>query len=252
MSDIRLLIVDDEPLIRLGIRSAVGKMAGVTVLSECGRGADAIQAMESLPVNLVLLDIQLPDCTGFDVVSHVGAERMPMVIFVTAYDEYAVRAFELNAVDYLLKPFDSERLRSSIERARRRLAADDPTALARQLQALLQLKDHGRPERIVVRQADRYDFVAVESIDRIESASNFVQLHCANRIYLIGDTMNNMESRLDSKRFMRIHRQHIVNVERVVAIHPIMNGTYELELNNGVRIASGRQYKGSIQALMRS
>jgi two-component system, LytTR family, response regulator len=169
-------------------------MADVKVLSECGRGADAIHAIESLRVDLVLLDIQLPDCTGFDVVSHVGAERMPIVIFVTAYDEYAVMAFELNAVDYLLKPFDSERLRASIERARRRLAADDPRTLARQLQALVELKDRGIPERIVVRQADRYVFVAVESIDRIESASNFVQLYCAHQTYLISDTMNNMES----------------------------------------------------------
>jgi two-component system LytT family response regulator len=185
-------------------------------------------------------------------VGRVGPERMPLVIFVTAYDDYAVKAFELNAVDYLLKPFDGERLRASIERARRRLAADDPTTLVRGLQALVELKDRGRPERIVVRQSDRYDFVAVDSIDRIESASNYVQLYCANQTYLVSDTMNNMEGKLDPMRFLRIHRQHIVNVERVVAIHPIMNGSYELELRNGVRIASGRQYKASIQALMRT
>ena len=252
MSDIRLLIVDDEPLIRRGIRTMLATMPGVTVLSECGTGADAIQAIGSLPANLVLLDVQLPDCTGLEVVCHVGPERMPLVIFVTAYDEYAVRAFELNAVDYLLKPFDGDRLRSSIERARRRLAADDPTALARRLHALIEPHEHSRRERIVVRQSDHYDFVVVDTIDRIESASNFVQLYCANQTYLVSDTMNNMESKLDPKRFLRVHRQHIVNVERVVAIHPIVNGSYELELRNGVRISSGRQYKGSIQALLRA
>jgi two-component system LytT family response regulator len=252
MSDIRLLIVDDEPLIRLGIRSALEKMAGMTVLGECANGAEAVQAIGSMPVNLVLLDVQLPDCTGLELVSQVGAERMPMVIFVTAYDQYAVRAFELNAIDYLLKPFDADRLRSSIERARRRLEADVPSELARRLHELLKRADPGRPERIAVRQSDRYDFVAVDTIDRIESASNFVQLYCAEKTYLISDTMNHMASKLDPKRFLRIHRQHIVNVERVIAIHPIMNGCYELELRSGVRVASGRQYKESIQALMRS
>ena len=251
MSDMRLLIVDDEPLIRLGMRAALGEMTGVTVLGECGTGADAIQAIASSAVDLVLLDVQLPDCTGLEVVSHFGPEHMPMVIFVTAYDEYAVRAFELNAVDYLLKPFDGERLRSSIERARRRLDAEDPTALVRQLHALIELNDRDRSERIVVRQSDRYDFVTVESIDRIESASNFVQLYCGSQTYLVSDTMNNMERKLSPKRFMRIHRQHILNVERIVAIHPIVNGCYEIELRNGVRIASGRQYKGAIQALYR-
>ena len=252
MSGIRVLIVDDEPLIRLGIRSALEKLAGVTVLGECANGADAMQAISSLPVNLVLLDVQLPDCTGLELVSQVGPARMPMVIFVTAYDDYAVKAFELNAVDYLLKPFDADRLHSSIEQARRRLGADAPSELAGRLHALIELADPGRAKRIVVRQSDRYDFVVVDTIDRIESASNFVQLYCADRTYLVSDTMNNMARKLDPKRFLRVHRQHIINVERVVAIHPIMNGSYELELRNGVRVASGRQYKQSILALMRS
>jgi two-component system LytT family response regulator len=252
MNDIRLLIVDDEPLIRLGIRSILATMDGVTVLGECGRGADAIEAINSRAIDLVLLDVLLPDCTGMEVVSNVGPERMPMVIFVTAYDEYAVRAFELNAVDYVLKPFDAERLRAGVERARRRLTAGESTALARQLRALLELSDDDRPARIVVRQSGRYDFVAVHDIDRIEAASNFVQLYCATRTFLVSDTMKRMESKLNPQHFMRIHRQHIVNMQRVVAIHPIINGCFELELRSGVRIASGRQYKESIQRFIQS
>jgi two-component system, LytTR family, response regulator len=252
MSDIRLLVVDDEPLIRLGIRSGLAKLQGVSVLGECATGAEAIRAIAGQPLDLVLLDVQLPDCTGFDVVNEVGAERMPMVIFATAFEEYAVRAFDLNAVDYLLKPFDEDRLRSSIERARQRLQAFDPKGLARQLQELLKSSGRPLPERIVVRHRDHFEFVPVEAIDWIESANNYIQLHCATKTHLVTDTMSNMEKKLDSRQFRRVHRQHIVNIGRVVMIHPIMNGSYELELRNGVRVASGRQYKATIQELMQT
>ena len=251
MSTLRLLIVDDEPLIRMGIRQGLSKVAGVEIVGECESGSDAIRAILSGGVDLVLLDVQMPDCTGLDVVRQIGPERMPMVVFVTAYDEYAVKAFELNAVDYLLKPFDDERLRRSVERARERHANHTSTgpALTQQLQALLNA-NRAWSERFVVRNTDRYEFVPVESIEWIESADNYVQLHCGAKTHLMGETLTKMEERLDPAKFRRIHRCRIVNVSRITAIHPLLNGTYSVELRNGTRLATGRQYKDAIQGLL--
>jgi two-component system, LytTR family, response regulator len=250
MSNLRVLIVDDEPLIRLGVRHGLAGLAGIEVAGECESGEQAMQAILSQQIDLVLLDVQMPDCTGLDVVRQIGPQRMPMVIFVTAYDEYAVKAFEMNAVDYLLKPFDDERLRASIERARERHATRNQSALTQQLQALL----HTRREwsdRFVVRNTDRYEFVAVESIEWIESADNYVQLHCGTKMHLLGETLTGVQEKLDPRKFQRIHRCRIVNVSRITAIHPMVNGTYSVELRNGTRLTTGRQYKDAIQSLIR-
>jgi two-component system LytT family response regulator len=250
MNSLRVLIVDDEPLIRAGIRSGLTGLAQIEVAAECGSGAEAMQALASMPVDLVLLDVQMQDCTGLDVVERVGPERMPAVIFVTAYDEYAVRAFELNAVDYLLKPFDDTRLRRSVERARDRIHANRQSDLAAQLQALLDSRAKKWPERIVVKDGERFDFVPVDSIDWIESANNYVQLHCGSRQHLLGESLTNLEARLNPARFLRIHRGRIVNVSRILAVHPLLGGTYELELRSGTRLSTGRQYKNAIQSLL--
>jgi two-component system LytT family response regulator len=250
MSNLRLLIVDDEPLIRLGVRNGLAGLAGIEVVGECGSGEQAIQAILSQQIDLVLLDVQMPDCTGLDVVRQVGPQRMPMVIFVTAYDEYAVKAFEMNAVDYLLKPFDDERLRNSIERARQRHATRNQSALTQQLQALLDTRREWS-DRFVVRNTDRYEFVAVESIEWIESADNYVQLHCGTKMHLLGETLTGVQEKLDPRKFQRIHRCRIVNVSRITAIHPMVNGTYSVELRNGTRLTTGRQYKDAIQGLIR-
>src|ERR1700687_135088 len=163
MSNLRLLIVDDEPLIRLGVRNGLSRLNGIEVVGECESGEQAIQAISSQQIDLVLLDVQMPDCTGLDVVRQIGPRRMPMVIFVTAYDEYAVKAFELNAVDYLLKPFDNQRLRNSVERDRARIAVHKQNVLAEQLQMLLDSRTRKWPERIVVKDGERFDLVPVES-----------------------------------------------------------------------------------------
>jgi two-component system LytT family response regulator len=252
MFSLRVLIVDDEPLIRAGLRSGLAKLDKIELLAECGTGAEAVQAILSQPVDLVLLDVQLPDCTGLEMIRQVGSAHMPMVIFVTAYDEYALNAFELNAVDYLLKPFNDERLARSIERARERLAGSGQQALSRQLQQLLASQTRGTLERLVVRNGDRYEFVAVETIDWIESADNYVQLHCGTRSLLHSETLNSLQEKLDPQRFTRVHRRRIINLSRIRAVHPILNGTYELEMNSGVRLTSGRQYKDAIQSLIRS
>jgi two-component system LytT family response regulator len=250
MSDLRVLIVDDEALIRLGVRNGLAALAGIEVVGECESGEQAVQAILSQQIDLVLLDVQMPDCTGLDVVRQIGPQQMPMVIFVTAYDEYAVKAFEMNAVDYLLKPFDDERLRNSIERARERQATRNQSALTQQLQTLLDTRREWS-DRFVVRNTDRYEFVAVESIEWIESADNYVQLHCGAKMHLLGETLTGVQEKLDPRKFQRIHRCRIVNVSRITAIHPMVNGTYSVELRNGTRLTTGRQYKDAIQGLIR-
>lgn len=252
MHKLRILIVDDEPLIRTGIRNGLSSIDAVEITGECGSGMQAIETILSQKPDVVLLDVQMPDCTGLEVVRRIGVEQMPAVVFVTAYDEYAVKAFELNAVDYLLKPFDEERLRASIERVRQRIAAREQTDLTSRLQALLDSSGQKWPERIVVRNGERFDFVPVDSIDWIESANNYVQLHCAARQHLLGETLTNIERRLDPRKFLRIHRCRIVNLTRIVAVHPMLSGTYEMELRGGVRLTSGRQYKDAVQELIRA
>jgi two-component system LytT family response regulator len=250
MSIIRTLIVDDEPLIRTGIRSGLASISGVGIVGECENGAQAVQAILSERPDLVLLDVRMPDCTGLDVVRQVGVERMPMVVFVTAYDEYAIKAFEINAVDYLLKPFDEERLRNSIDRARQRLAARSQAVLTQQLQALIAARDQKWPQRLVVKNGERYEFVAVDLIDWIESANNYVELHCGPKAYLFGETLSSLETRLDPDRFLRIHRCRIVNLSRIVAVHPMLNGAYQVQLRDGVRLGTGRQYRQAMQRLL--
>jgi two-component system LytT family response regulator len=250
MSILRLLLVDDEPLIRKGLRNALSSVPDIEIIGECASGREAIQAIARYRPDLVLLDVQMPDCSGLDVVREVGPQNMPAVIFVTAYDDYAVSAFELNAVDYVLKPFEETRLWESIERARRRIVQDSQPVFSQKLQALLESQLRKWPDRIVVRNSERYEFVRVESIDWIESANNYVQLHCGPKQYLLGETMTNLESRLDPTKFVRVHRGRIVNVSRVVAAHPLLGGSYEMELAGGIRITTGRQFKEVVQKLI--
>jgi two-component system LytT family response regulator len=252
MNLLRVLIVDDEPLIRAGIRQGLAGMENIEVAAECGSGSEAMRLLAAQSFDIVLLDVQMPDCTGLDVVERIGPVHMPAVIFVTAFDEYAVRAFELNAVDYLLKPFDDMRLRRSVERAAQRIDQRHQSNLTAQLQALLNARAKKWPERIVVKDGERFDFVPVESIDWIESANNYVQLHCGSRRHLLSESLTSLEGRLNPTRFLRVHRGRIVNLSRIEAIHPLLGGAYELELRSGTRLTTGRQYKDQIQALLRS
>jgi len=250
MNTLRLLIVEDEPLIRAGIRKDVSGMPSVQVVGESGCVADAVEAIRSSEPDLVLLDVQLPDGTGFDVVREVGPERMPAVVFVTAYDKYAIQAFEVNAVDYLLKPFDESRLRASIDRARKLVS--QRSAFIRQLEGLIEAHETQWLQRLVVRSGDRFDFVPVDSIDWIESANNYTVLHCRSKDYVFGENLTSLENRLDPARFSRVHRCHIVNVTRIVAASAIAGGVYELELRGGARIKTGRHYTEGIRRLLKA
>lgn len=248
-SALRVLIVDDEPMIRSGIRHDLDGLASVQVAGECGCAAEAIETLRSGQFDLVLLDVQMPDGTGFDVIREVGPRHMPAVVFVTAYDTYAIQAFDVNAVDYLLKPFDDIRLRASIERARERLSR--PGEVLRHLESLLKARGERWTERLVVRTADRFDFVPVESIDWIESANNYTLLHCRSKDYLYGENLTALERLLDPSRFVRVHRSHMVNLARIVGVNAIAGGVYELELQGGARVGTGRQYSGRIRRLLK-
>jgi two-component system LytT family response regulator len=247
---LRVLVVDDEPLIRLGIRRVLEAVPDVVVAGECGAGPEAIAALSSGAHDLVVLDVQMPGCSGLDVVREVGPSRMPAVIFLTAFDEYAVQAFEVNAVDYVLKPFEPERLALAVARARNRIATRAESTLAARLEALLSSRREPALERLVVRDGERYELVTVDAIDWVEAANNHVQLHCGARRHLLAETLTSLERRLDPRRFLRVHRSRIVNATRVVAVHVLMGGAYELELRDGTRLTSGRQYREAVQSLI--
>lgn len=249
MKTFRLLIVDDEPLIRSGIRDGLSERGDVEIAGECGSVSEALDFLRSDEVDLVLLDVELPDGKGFDVIRRMGPDRMPPVVFVTAYDKYAIQAFEVNAVDYLLKPFDQSRLLASVDRVRDRLAGSGD-ALARRLEALLQARETQWSQTLVVRNGDRFDFVSVMSVDWIEAANNYAVLHCGGVDHVFGETLASLETRLDPAKFLRVHRSTIVNAARIVAVHTMIGGVYELELRGGTRVKTGRQYRDRIRKLL--
>lgn len=250
MSSLRLLIVDDEPLIREGIRDGLSGEEGIEVIGECDCGSRAIDAILSVRPDLVLLDVQMPDCSGIEVVRRIGPQRMPAVIFVTAYDEYAVSAFELNAVDYLLKPFDDDRLRAAIGRARQRISLQRGDSLTQQLRALLETKELKWPKRLALRDGDGFSLVPVDTVDWIESANNYVVIHCGPKQHIMGETLTNLVGSLNPDQFLRIHRCRIVNVSRIAAVRPFLSGTYQLELRNGTRLSSGKLYGDAVRRLI--
>ncbi len=246
---LRVWIADDEALIRRSILRTLGDQSDVLVVGESTSVRDTVTALRTHSIDLLLLDVQMHEGSGFDVVAQIGPETMPAVIFITAHDQYAIRAFEVAACDYLLKPFDGERLSRSIDRARELITARRGGILARQLEMLLAQQAERWPERLAVRSGERIDLVSVEKIDSIESANNYVVLHCGTRQYTMAETLTGLTAKLDPKRFMRVHRGRIVNTSKIVAIHPMFSGTYELELRGGLRIATGRLYKAEIQKL---
>jgi two-component system LytT family response regulator len=255
-SRLRVLVVDDEALIRQSLCRGLAMRGDIEIVGECESGAQAIAAIldcrSDRRPDLVLLDVQMHDGTGLDVVEQVGPEHMPAVVFVTAYDDYAVKAFELSAVDYLLKPFDDERLNRSVDRAKKQILSARAGDLSSQLRSLLESKAERWPDRLVVRTDEHFDLVPVSTIDWIESANNYVQLHCGAKHFLLAETLTSLAERLNPHKFVRVHRGRIVNLSRITAVHPLFSGTYEIELSGGTRISTGRQYREQIQALLKS
>ncbi len=246
---IRALIVDDEPPARRRIRDLLEAEPDVEVVGECRDGRQAIATIEAVRPDLVFLDVQMPEAGGFEVVEALGPERLPVVVFVTAYDRYAVQAFEVHALDYLLKPFDRERFAAAVQRAREELRRPREAGVDPRIVALLEeLRPAARRlDRIPVRVGARIRLVPADEVDYFQAETNYVRLHVGKASHLVRDTLAGLEARLDPARFLRIHRSLVVNLSRVREVEPLFAGEYVLTLADGTRLTSGRSFRARIQ-----
>ena len=242
---IRALIVDDEPLGRERIRTLLREDAEVEVVGECADGRQAIAAVERLKPDLLFLDVQMPEMDGFAVVDAIAAQHMPAIIFVTAYDRYAVQAFEVHALDYLLKSFDRERFQSAVARAKQEIRRSREGALNERLAGLLEDLESRkqRATRVVIKSAGRIFFLPVEEIDWVEAADNYVRIHAGIEAHLVRETLQSLEGRLDPAKFLRIHRSTIVNLDRIRELHPLFHGDYAVRLRDGTELTLSRNYR---------
>jgi two-component system, LytTR family, response regulator len=249
MKKIRTLIVDDEPLARERLATLLHAEADVEVLGQCRDGEEAVTAIYDHAPDLVFMDVQMPQMNGFDVIEAVGTDKMPLVIFVTAYDQHALKAFQVRALDYLLKPFDRERFTEALNRARRQLERNETGDIGRRLLALVKdlKRDQPRAERLVVKSGGRLSFLRADEIDWVEAAGNYVRLHVGTTSYLLRETMNAIEGRLDPEKFFRIHRSRIVNMERIKELQPWLNGEYAVLLQTGTRLTLSRGCREKLQ-----
>lgn len=256
---IRTLIVDDEPLARERVRSMAVEEPDLEVIGEARDGAEAVDAILSQAPDLVFLDVQMPKLDGFEVINSVGAERMPPVVFTTAFDQHALRAFEVQALDYLLKPFDRDRFQGALSRVRHQIDSEESGALGKKLLALVRgMNTEGLPDsvttppdrksdRMVVKSGGRLFFLRADEIDWVEAAGNYVRLHVGAEAHLLRETMNSIEGRLDADTFFRIHRSRIVNIERIKELQPWFNGEYVVILRNGTKLTLSRGYREKLQ-----
>lgn len=241
---LRALIVDDEPHARRYLRELLDGETDVVLVGEASSGSEGLDLIRKLSPDTVFLDIQMPDLDGLNMAAQVETERMPGFIFVTGYSEYAVRAFEVEAVDYLCKPFDKERLSISLERAIRRSNLRDSTS---------QAKPNGKPwiSRLAVREEDAIVFVAIEEVLWIEAANKYVVVHTAHRQHIMRQTIQSLEDTLDPKQFVRIHRSVLVRKAAVRGLHPLFHGDYLVKLTSGAELTLSRNFRGSFFQAMR-
>ncbi len=262
----KVLIVDDEPLARRGLRRELDALPGITCVGECASGDEAVAAIQKRQPDLVLLDIQLGRTTGFEVIERIGAEAMPLIVFVTAYDRHALRAFEVHAVDYVLKPVDPERLREALDRAARLRSLEQGASLAERLESLLAARRNdgeglspvpqpGAPDRLVVAEGEKKAFVEVATIDWIEAQGNYTRVHAGGRVHQLRGTLNGLEERLAGPgdappRFVRLRRSALVNVAAIRTLEPYGRGMYVVNLRDGSRLVSSRYHQRNVKALL--
>ena len=251
---VKAVIVDDEKLARQRIRMLLADRSDILTLAECASGGEAVNTILRLRPDLVFLDVEMPELNGLEVVDCIGADAMPAIIFVTAYDHYAVKAFDIHAVDYLLKPFDRDRFNRAVDRAleevgRRRISP----AATRVAAVLSQLKKDNRlTRRLLVKSRGKTTILDLQTIDWIESAGNYVNLHCGRRVHVLRETMANIAERLDPGQFVRIHRTAIVNAERVREIQPFFQGNAVVVLDDGHRLPLSRGYQSALEDVLRT
>jgi two-component system LytT family response regulator len=249
---IRTLIVDDEALARERLRDMLATDPLIQIIAESANGQDAIEAIKLHSPDLVFLDVEMPGIDGFGVLEAIPPGRIPTIIFVTAYDQYAVRAFEVYALDYLLKPFDQERFDKALDRAKSQISNQRSDTLnERILSALEEIKT--RPvhlERLVIKMNGHVFFIKAEEIDWLEAEGNYVRLHAGKESYLLRDTITALESQLDPKRFIRVHRSAIVNIDRITELQPWFHGEYRIILSEGVQLTLSRTYREKLHDLL--
>jgi two-component system LytT family response regulator len=248
----RVLVVDDEAPARRLACSMLLRMEDVEVIGDAASGQTAVEAIRRLRPDIVLLDVQMPGLDGFDVIGAVGAANMPVVVFVTAYERYAIKAFDVHAVDYLVKPFDDERFRTAVERAVTRVRGGRSPELSARLEALLEKLARGpAPDHIALKVDGRHVLIDAGDIECIEVSDKVLLVHTAGQVYQVRETLSAIERRLHGPPFVRIHRSVIVNIGRVKEIQPWFQGDYVLILRNGKRLMSGRGYRDVVRRLLR-
>lgn len=249
-SRIRVLVVDDEPVARSHLCALLEDRGDVQVIGECGDGRSAVERIRALGPDLVLLDVQMPELDGLGVVRAIGPDRMPAVVFVTAHDQHAVDAFEVHALDYVLKPVHRTRFNGAIDRVLSILQSGTAVNRSRPLAEALERLSAPGPERLAIKSGDRVLYLRIADIDWIEAADDLVRLHVGKQVHDHRATMAQIEQRLPPSRFLRIHRSTIVNVDRIREFQPWFQGDWILVLADGTRLQSGKSYRKRIRELM--
>ena len=250
---VRTVVADDEKLARQKLLILLDSEPQVQVLAECKDGKQTVSAVRKLRPDLLLLDIQMPELDGFEVLDKIPPVEMPAVIFISAYDQYAIRAFEANALDYLLKPFDQERLHRAVERARLQLCKSRDSEITYRILSLLSqvrvaaLSASERDNRLVIKVNGRVVFLDLDSIDWVEAAANYVRLNVGKESYLLRETIGGISERLDANQFVRIHRSTIVNHHKIKELIPVNSGEYVVVLKNGKELSCSRGYRAGLQ-----
>ncbi|HZG52267.1 MAG TPA: LytTR family DNA-binding domain-containing protein [Pyrinomonadaceae bacterium] len=252
MNNIRTLIIDDEPLARERLKRFLAGERDLELIGECAEGHEAVAAIRALRPDLVFLDIQMPELDGFGVLKSIGVGEMPAVIFVTAYDRYALQAFDVNALDYLLKPYNRERFHKAVERARAQLSNGAKGELDERLLSLLKNFKSEPPrhlERLMIKSSGRVFFLRTQELDWIEAEGNYLRVHVGREAHLLRETMNRLASKLDPDKFLRIHRSTLVNIERIKELQPLFSGDYVVILRDGKQLTLSRSYRDKLLEL---
>jgi two-component system LytT family response regulator len=248
-----VVIVDDEPPARAKLVRVVEELDEFRVAAEAGTVEEGIAAVKNAAPDVLFLDIQLGNRSGFDILDGLRDVAVPLVVFTTAYSEYAVKAFELQALDYLLKPFDRDRFTRSIERTRNALKEPDHSDVEERVRRLL-AQIPGRPvsaQQILIRESDRAFFLSVDDIQRISAAGNYIELHARGKVHLVRDTLTTFIAQLDASEFLRVHRSHVVRINFIVEMRPLFHGDYELVLRDGQTLSLSRRYKALLPPAIR-
>jgi len=251
---LRVVIVDDEPLGRLTLRSLLSADSGVVIVGECANGAEAIAAVRKQKPDILFLDVQMPGMTGFDVIDVLSKEELPIVVFVTAFDQYALKAFDANAVDYLLKPFDDERFESALERAKERARGVSLASMQEQITSAMQMVGNGidrEAKRITIRSEGRVQLVSVDDITWVESADQYVQIHTAESVYLMRESMASLERDLDPDCFMRIHRSAIVAIGQIQLMESLPGGGARVQIDSETWLPVSRSRVAGVRARLK-